>query len=191
MRNSSSNKWFGALLLAVLVMVFMPGMAYGAGDLVAADAGGGSKLISLWKSTGIYGFFNGWWQEGMMIMIGILLIYLGIAKKFEPLLLIPIGFGCILANIPFAGIADGATGNQQAGFLHMIFEVGIKTGIFPLLIFMGVGAMTDFGPLFGKPENGPARCSRPTGYLHHIDREPSGCPVHLKASISQSRTRVR
>ncbi len=152
MLKSSSNKWFGALLIGALVMVFMPGMAYGAGDLVAAEAEGGSKLLRLWESTGIYGFFSGWWQEGMMILIGLLLIYLGIAKKFEPLLLIPIGFGCILANIPFAGIADEASAGQQAGFLYMIFEVGIKTGIFPLLIFMGVGAMTDFGPLLANPK---------------------------------------
>jgi len=143
------------LLLAALIMVFMPGMAYGAsgvGDIVGADAESGSKLLKLWESTGIYGFLSGWWQEGMMILIGVLLIYLGIAKKFEPLLLIPIGFGCILANIPFAGIADPAVGDQSAGFLYLIFEVGIKTGIFPLLIFMGVGAMTDFGPLLANPK---------------------------------------
>ena len=139
-------------MLMATLMLLMPGMAYGASDIVAADAEGGSKILRLWESTGIYGLFNGWWQEGMMMLIGILLIYLGIAKKFEPLLLIPIGFGCILANIPFAGIADAATADQQAGFLYMIFEVGIKTGIFPLLIFMGVGAMTDFGPLLANPK---------------------------------------
>jgi|TARA_B110000908_G_scaffold36539_1_gene43804 sodium ion-translocating decarboxylase beta subunit len=151
-RNTPTTKWFGAVMLMATLMLLMPGMAYGASDIVAADAEGGSKILRLWESTGIYGLFNGWWQEGMMMLIGILLIYLGIAKKFEPLLLIPIGFGCILANIPFAGIADAATADQQAGFLYMIFEVGIKTGIFPLLIFMGVGAMTDFGPLLANPK---------------------------------------
>jgi sodium ion-translocating decarboxylase beta subunit len=150
MRNISSMKWLGVLLVAALVMVFMPGVAYGADGVEAAESG--SKLLRLWESTGLYGFFNGWWQQGMMILIGILLIYLGIAKKFEPLLLIPIGFGCILANIPYAGIAEPASGDQAAGFLYMIFEVGITTGIFPLLIFMGVGAMTDFGPLLANPK---------------------------------------
>ncbi len=143
-------KWVGVLLVAALVMVLMPGVAYGADGGEAADSG--SKLLRLWESTGLFGFFNGWWQQGMMILIGILLIYLGIAKKFEPLLLIPIGFGCILANIPYAGIAEPASGDQAAGFLYMIFDVGITTGIFPLLIFMGVGAMTDFGPLLANPK---------------------------------------
>jgi oxaloacetate decarboxylase beta subunit len=76
------------------------------------------------------------------------LIYLGITRGFEPLLLIPIGFGGILANIPYAGIAD----LQAGGFLALIFEVGIGSGVFPLLIFLGVGALTDFGPLIANPK---------------------------------------
>lgn len=84
------------------------------------------------------------WQDLMMIAVSILLLYLGIARRYEPLLLVPIGFGALLANIPLAGMtADG-------GLLHY-FYFGIETGIFPPLIFLGVGAMTDFGPLLAKP----------------------------------------
>ena len=81
-----------------------------------------------------------------MNLVGGLLIYLAIAKKFEPLLLLPIGFGGILTNIPIAGIAG------PAGLLGQIYAVGLATGVFPLLIFMGVGAMTDFGPLIAHPK---------------------------------------
>ena len=81
-----------------------------------------------------------------MILIGLLLLYLAIAKKFEPLLLVTIGFGGILSNIPGAEIATGD------GLLHMVYVVGIETGAFPLIIFMGVGAMTDFGPLLANPK---------------------------------------
>jgi oxaloacetate decarboxylase beta subunit len=81
-----------------------------------------------------------------MILISLVLIYLAIRKKFEPLLLLPIGFGGILANVPVAGIAG------VGGFLGQIYGFGIATGIFPLLIFMGVGAMTDFGPLIANPK---------------------------------------
>jgi oxaloacetate decarboxylase beta subunit len=82
----------------------------------------------------------------VMIIIGLVLIYLAIVKKFEPLLLLPIGFGGILANIPVIDMAGAE------GFIGMIYTVGIDTGIFPLLIFMGVGAMTDFGPLLANPK---------------------------------------
>ena len=68
-----------------------------------------------------------------------------IKKQFEPLLLVPIGFGCILANIPLAGISE------EGGLLYYVFTVGIDTGIFPLIIFMGVGALTDFGPMISQP----------------------------------------
>jgi oxaloacetate decarboxylase beta subunit len=82
-----------------------------------------------------------------MILVGLGLIYLAIAKGFEPLLLIPIGFGGILSNIPLAGIAE------PGGVLHYIYSFGIvPPGLFPLLIFMGVGAMTDFGPLIADPK---------------------------------------
>lgn len=88
----------------------------------------------------------------IMILVGLGLIYLAIAKKFEPLLLLPIGFGAILTNIPMAGISAGPMPGQPAGFLYYFYTVGVESGVFPLLIFMGVGAMTDFGPLLANPK---------------------------------------
>ncbi len=99
-------------------------------------------LLELWASTGIANFTIG---QVVMIAIGSLLIYLAISRGFEPLLLIPIGFGGILANIPVAEIAG------PEGLLGILYHSGIETGVFPLLIFMGVGAMTDFGPLLARP----------------------------------------
>ncbi len=99
-------------------------------------------LLQLWASTGIANFTAG---QVVMIAISGMLIYLAIAKGFEPLLLIPIGFGGILANIPIAAIAG------PDGLLGILYHSGIETGVFPLLIFMGVGAMTDFGPLLARP----------------------------------------
>lgn len=102
-----------------------------------------SKLLELWGTTGIVQIEFG---QFAMILVGFLLLYLAIKKGFEPLLLIPIGFGGILANIPGA---DLAVGN---GILHQFYVMGLETGVFPLLIFMGVGAMTDFGPLLANPK---------------------------------------
>ena len=99
-------------------------------------------LLELWASTGIANFTVG---QAVMIAVGALLIFLAISKGFEPLLLIPIGFGGILANIPVAEIAG------PEGLLGILYHSGIETGVFPLLIFMGVGAMTDFGPLLARP----------------------------------------
>ncbi len=99
-------------------------------------------LEKLWVTTGIANFG---WRELVMIAIGCVLLYLAIGKKFEPLLLVPIGFGAILTNIPLAGIGE------VGGILHWLSEIGISTGIFPLLIFLGVGALTDFGPLIANP----------------------------------------
>ncbi len=99
-------------------------------------------LLQLWASTGLYNFTAG---QVVMIAIGGLLLFLAINKGFEPLLLIPIGFGGILANIPIAEIAG------PDGLLGILYHAGIETGVFPLLIFMGVGAMTDFGPLLARP----------------------------------------
>lgn len=99
-------------------------------------------LLQLWASTGLYNFTFG---QVIMIVVGGLLIFLAINKGFEPLLLIPIGFGGILANIPVAAIAG------PEGLLGILYHAGIETGVFPLLIFMGVGAMTDFGPLLARP----------------------------------------
>ena len=101
-----------------------------------------SGLIDLWQATGLANFV---WQQLVMMAVGCLLIYLAIAKQFEPLLLMPIGFGAILSNIPVAGIAG------DDGLLGMIYQVGVETGVFPLLIFMGVGALTDFSALIAMP----------------------------------------
>jgi sodium ion-translocating decarboxylase beta subunit len=116
-------------------------------------------MTNLAKTTGIYGFifnkervkFRGtdvWvygWHKLVMLIIGGVLLYLGASKNFEPLLLVPIGFGTILVNIPFAGMGD------EGGFLKVIFDFGINNEFFPLVIFMGIGALTDFGPLIANP----------------------------------------
>jgi len=98
---------------------------------------------NLWLRTGLA---NLSWSQLLMILISLLLIYLAIRKQYEPLLLLPIGFGGILANIPIADIAG------INGFIGQIYAFGIDSTIFPLLIFMGVGAMTDFGPLIAHPK---------------------------------------
>ena len=100
--------------------------------------------------NGLYGLVAGFlsmhWSNPIMIVVGIVLLYLGIKKDIEPVLLVPIGFGCILVNIPLAGLMD------KDGFLRVIYEAGITTELFPLLIFVGIGAMTDFGPLLENPK---------------------------------------
>lgn len=88
----------------------------------------------------------------LMILVGLLLLWLAIKKEFEPLLLLPIGFGCLLANIPVAGIAEAGLPGNPDGFLYIIYSFGVESGLFPLMIFMGVGAMTDFGPLIANPK---------------------------------------
>lgn len=100
-------------------------------------------LMAFWGETGIAHFTGG---QVLMMGVGCLLLYLAIARGFEPLLLLPIGFGAILANIPNAGFTD------EGGLLWYAYHIGIETGIFPLLIFMGVGAMTDFGALIANPK---------------------------------------
>ena len=92
---------------------------------------------------------------GQLLMIGVscLLVYLAIAKGFEPLLLIPIAFGMLLANLPLAGIMEAGKADSPGGLLYYIYNSGIKLGIFPPLIFLGVGAMTDFGPLIANPKS--------------------------------------
>ena len=111
-------------------------------------------LQELLSTTGITGFLQqGGWGNFVMILVGFVLLYLAIRKGFEPLLLIPIAMGCILSNIPFAYIAgapDPISG--QSGFIQILYDAGIESGLFPVLIFMGVGAMTDFGPLIANPK---------------------------------------
>jgi carboxybiotin decarboxylase len=100
------------------------------------------KIQLLWDSTALAHFQLG---QIIMMLVGALLLYLAIVKKFEPLLLLPIGFGAVLTNIPLAGFSEAG------GLLYYIYHVGIETGVFPLLIFMGVGAMTDFSALIANP----------------------------------------
>jgi sodium ion-translocating decarboxylase beta subunit len=101
------------------------------------------KLNTLWQSTALAHFEIG---QLVMMAVGALLLYLAIVKKFEPLLLLPIGFGAVLTNIPMAGLSEAG------GLLHYVYYVGIETGVFPLLIFMGVGVMTDFSALIANPK---------------------------------------
>ncbi|MCP4990134.1 MAG: sodium ion-translocating decarboxylase subunit beta [Colwellia sp.] len=101
------------------------------------------SLTKLWLSTGLANFEAG---QVVMMLVGCGLLYLAIARNFEPLLLLPMGFGSILTNIPMAGFSE------VGGLLHYIYYAGIDTGIFPLIIFMGVGAMTDFGALIANPK---------------------------------------
>ncbi len=115
----------------------------------------GQAFSQLWQTTGLVGFMaDGGLGNLVMILVGFVLLYLAIKKGFEPLLLIPIGFGCILANIPFAYIAgiDPTSATGDAGFIKLLYDMGIQSGLFPILIFMGVGAMTDFGPLIANPK---------------------------------------
>jgi len=117
----------------------------------------GQAFSQLWQTTGIVGFLGLAGSEFgagnfIMIIIGLVLLYLAIAKGFEPLLLVTIGFGCILSNIPLAYIAGVDPNNGSAGFIKLLFDSGISTGLFPIIIFMGVGAMTDFGPLIANPK---------------------------------------
>ena len=100
------------------------------------------RFLELWQASGLYQMTPG---AALMIVIGLLLLYLAIVRRFEPLLLLPIGFGGILANIPGTGMTEAG------GLLDLFYEAGIATGAAPLLIFMGVGGMTDFGPLLANP----------------------------------------
>ena len=129
----------------------------------------GETLLNLWNDSGFARIITGFtsemgWQNLVMIAIGCFLLYLAICKKFEPLLLTGIAFGCILTNLPGAGLynqelwTNFMTEGHEAyhsygtilkeGGLLDFFYIGVKTSIYPCLIFMGVGAMTDFGPKF-------------------------------------------
>ena len=108
------------------------------------------------------GFANLTWGNGVMLVIGGLLLYLGIAKKMEPLLLVPIGFGVILINLPLGGLMDTivngrvveayAIGGEPAGILSRVFKYGLVWELIPAFIFLGLGAMTDFGPVIANPK---------------------------------------
>ncbi|MBQ2312668.1 MAG: sodium ion-translocating decarboxylase subunit beta [Elusimicrobiaceae bacterium] len=116
-----------------------------------------NSFQTLWGTSGLANFT---WGQVVMIAVCLVILWLGIVKQFEPLLLIPIGFGGLLSNIPVAGIAalsvstvdpSGTMHTAFGGFLGQVYGFGIESGLFPLLIFMGVGAMTDFGPLIANP----------------------------------------
>ena len=130
-------------------------------------------IVNIAKTTGIYAFINNihsgetpagypitifGWQEFVMVLVGFLVIYLGAAKNFEPLLLVPIGFGIVFVNVPFANMGSPGIWNDQLkifehqGFLDVIYKSGVGNEFFPLIIFMGIGAMTDFGPLIANPK---------------------------------------
>ncbi|HMV80125.1 MAG TPA: sodium ion-translocating decarboxylase subunit beta [Leptospiraceae bacterium] len=161
------KKTFGFFLL-LIVLVILSAIGLSAEDALPIAKNSrleklpslGDTLSTFWTSTGIYGFLfpqNGNWVQGwgrlLMINVGILLLYLAIKKGFEPLLLLPIGSGAVLSNIPLAGISEAAVNpGEAAGILYYIYKMGIESGVFPLLIFMGVGAMTDFGPMIANPK---------------------------------------
>ena len=133
----------------------------------------GEVLLDLWSTSGFAalstGFSSGGWQNLVMLCIACVLLYLGIVKQFEPLLMVGIAFGCLLTNLPSAGLyhdelwqafmnpASDAYHSYGAimreGGLLDIFYIGVKTSLYPCLIFMGVGAMTDFGPLLSNPKS--------------------------------------
>lgn len=111
-------------------------------------------LKTIWTDSG-FAALN--WQYGVMILVACVLVYLAVVKKFEPLLLLPIAFGVLLANLPLAGLMNGPTyqdGNLKeiGGLLYYLYQ-GVKLGIYPSLIFLGIGAMTDFGPLIARPSS--------------------------------------
>ena len=164
-----------------LIPVYVDEEAEGAEGTVEqamADFSVGGTVAGLVNDSGIYDIIKGNWKSAVMILISFVLLYLAIVKQFEPLLLMPIAFGMLLTNLPLAGIMDepiyeiisnptyhGKAGipiyngdmlvgyqyiKQNGGLLYYLYQ-GVKLGIFPPLIFMGVGAMTDFGPLIANP----------------------------------------
>lgn len=106
------------------------------------------KLIQFWQSTG---FASATYGQLLMIAVSLFMIYLAIVKKYEPLLLLPISFGMLLANMPGANLMAGPQDGQPGGLLYYLY-LGVKNGIYPPLIFLGVGAFTDFGPLIANPK---------------------------------------
>lgn len=129
------------------------------------------SLVGLWEESGFYNLFINFttsgWQNIVMIIVACLLLFLGIAKRFEPLLLVGIAFGMLLTNLPNSGvytpelwISEAATANgvdygevlRHGGLIDILY-IGVKTGVYPSLIFIGVGAMTDFGPMLARPSS--------------------------------------
>jgi sodium ion-translocating decarboxylase beta subunit len=106
-------------------------------------------LEAIWLESGFAALT---WQHLVMIGVACVLIYLAIVKKFEPLLLLPIAFGVLMSNLPLANLMKEEIGSETGGLLYYLY-LGVKKGIYPSLIFMGVGAMTDFGPLISRPSS--------------------------------------
>lgn len=116
-------------------------------EIAAEEAKKEAEELAMTHSSDSFASDAPGWQYVLMIAVGFLIVYLGAGRGFEPLLLIPIGFGTILVNIPGAGM-----GNAPDGMLHIIYSAGVGNEFFPMLIFMGIGAMTDFGPLIANPK---------------------------------------
>lgn len=119
----------------------------------------GQTLMKFAQDTG---FATLTWQQGVMLLVSCVLIYLAVVKQYEPLLLLPIAFGMLLVNLPMGGLMaeptyyvaeDGTTQVQQVGGLLYYLYQGVKLGVYPPLIFLGIGAMTDFGPLIANPKS--------------------------------------
>ncbi len=140
--------------------------ASAATEVVEADIDLGESLVNFVEQSGISGIFADW-RVLVMLVISCALLYLAIVKQYEPLLLLPIAFGMLLTNLPGAGMyhselfaeghvhwatAEGTTFDRVAGLLDFLY-LGVKLGIYPCLIFVGVGAMTDFGPLIANPKS--------------------------------------
>lgn len=109
-----------------------------------------NALKTIWETSG---FVSLTWQDLVMIAVSCVLIYLAIVKKFEPLLLLPIAFGVLLANLPLTGLMQGPANSSDSGGLLYYLYLGVKKGVYPSLIFLGIGAMTDFGPLIARPSS--------------------------------------
>ena len=145
-----------------------------------------TSLTKIAHATSLYALT---WQQLVMMVVCCFLLWLGIKKQFEPLLLIPIAFGGLLSNIPLAGIAEAG------GFLRIVYDAGIQTGLFPLFIFMSVGAMTDFGPLIANPKTALLGGAAQFGifatligaialsYVHFGDAQPFAFGLKEAASI--------
>ena len=157
----NSIKFFGVLALMLLM----------AAPAMAADFNMSDALAKFWNDMGITSFFVGeGWKNAVMLGIGCFLLYLAIKKEYEPLLLLPIAFGMVLTNLPGAGMFHTEMWNNEflnpdspyyhsyrhimaEGGLLDILYIGVKAGVYPCLIFLGVGAMTDFGPLIANPKS--------------------------------------
>ena len=157
----NSIKFFGVLALMLLM----------AAPAMAADFNMSDALTKFWNDMGITSFFVGeGWKNAVMLGIGCFLLYLAIKKEYEPLLLLPIAFGMVLTNLPGAGMFHTEMWNNEflnpdspyyhsyrhimaEGGLLDILYIGVKAGVYPCLIFLGVGAMTDFGPLIANPKS--------------------------------------